>query len=70
MPEGGDREMMSFETLTFVPIDKRLVDPSRLSSFEIAWLDGYHAAVMETAAGGLDEADRKWLEQATAPLER
>ena len=40
---GGDREMMGFETLTFTPIDLRLVEPAIMTADEIAWLDAYHA---------------------------
>jgi Xaa-Pro aminopeptidase len=36
---------------------------------EIAWLDGYHARIW-TEIGPLlaDDADRRWLQAATAPL--
>ncbi|MBS0243858.1 MAG: aminopeptidase P family protein, partial [Proteobacteria bacterium] len=37
-PAGGEREMMSFETLTLVPIDRRLVDVKLLSPAETSWL--------------------------------
>ncbi|MDP8917837.1 MAG: aminopeptidase P family protein, partial [Pseudomonadota bacterium] len=36
---GGDREMLGFETLTFTPIDLRLVEPSIMTADEIAWLN-------------------------------
>lgn len=64
---GGDRKMMSFETLTLVPIDLSLVEPKLLTVDEIAWLNAYHARVREVIAPHL-VADRKWLEAATAPL--
>ena len=41
---GGEREMMSFETLTLVPIDRRLILPEMLSPRELSWLNPYHAA--------------------------
>ena len=49
-PPGGDREMMGFETLTLVPIDRRLIVPELLSPDEIAWLDAYHARVCERSS--------------------
>ncbi|WP_181707313.1 aminopeptidase P family protein [Chthonobacter rhizosphaerae] len=66
--EGGDRPMMGFETITFAPIDRRLIEPSLLSAEERAWLDAYHQAVRETVAPHLDDADRAFLIEATEPL--
>ena len=62
---GGDREMMGFETLTFTPIDLRLVEPAIMTVDEIAWLNAYHAAVRERIGPHLDAETRAWLEQAT-----
>jgi Xaa-Pro aminopeptidase len=66
--EGGEREMMGFETLTLAPIDRRLIDTAMLTSEELDWLNGYHARVRETAGPIVDEQTRKWLEVATAAL--
>ncbi len=65
---GGDRPVLSFETLSFVPIDRRLIDAGMLTADERTWLDSYHLVTQERMAPHLDEADRAWLEQATAPL--
>ena len=64
-PTGGDREVMAFETLTLVPIDRTLVDPALLSRDEIAWWNAYHARVLETLRPLVDEETRAWLETAT-----
>ena len=69
-PDGGEREMLSFETLTLVPIDRRLVEPRLMTAAEIEWLDDYHARVRKEIAPGLGPEDRAWLEQATAPVGR
>ncbi|MFY0611070.1 MAG: aminopeptidase P family protein [Hyphomicrobiaceae bacterium] len=66
--KGGDRDMLSFETLTFAPIDRRLIETELLSDAERAWLDAYHAQVFETVAGKLDTVDTEWLRDATQPL--
>ena len=66
--EGGEIAMPGFETLTLVPIDRRLVKPGLLSAGEVDWLNAYHARVRETLAPLLDENDRLWLEKATAPI--
>jgi len=65
---GGERPMLGFETLTLVPIDRRLILPERLSPEARAWLDSYHARVLEVQGPELEEPVRTWLEQACAPL--
>ena len=65
---GGDREMFGFETLTFSPIDLRLVDTSIMTPGEIAWLNEYHAQVREKLASHLDAETGTWLEEATRPV--
>ena len=56
------------ETLTWVPIDRRLVLPDLLTVEERGWLNAYHAACHDKIAGRLSDAARRWLMQATAPL--
>ncbi|MEL6475914.1 MAG: aminopeptidase P family protein [Pseudomonadota bacterium] len=69
VPQGGDRPMLGFQTLTLCPIDRRMIDPALLTPVERTWLDGYHAQVAETLMPLLeDEAERSWLSAATAPL--
>ena len=65
---GGEREMLSFETITLAPIDRRLILPNLLSANEIAWLDCYHLRVQGALAGDLDAGERAWLIAATRPL--
>ncbi|EPX82209.1 aminopeptidase P family protein [Salipiger mucosus] len=60
--------MLCFETLTWVPIDRRLILPSLLSEPERRWIDDYHARVLERVAPLLEPQDRAWLEAACAPL--
>jgi len=66
--DGGDREMMAFETLTLAPIDRRLILPDMLDKSERDWLNGYHKHVFETLAPNLDPSTRNWLKQATQPI--
>jgi Xaa-Pro aminopeptidase len=65
---GAERPMLSFETLTFAPIDLALVEPALLSPSEIAWLNAYHARVRECLAGLLDADTNQWLIEATDPI--
>ncbi|MBJ3762782.1 aminopeptidase P family protein [Maribius pontilimi] len=64
----ADRDMLSFETLTWVPIDRRLIDAGVLSPGERAWIDGYHRDVAARMAGKLSARAADWLARATAPL--
>ncbi|MFB9951812.1 aminopeptidase P family protein [Rhizobium puerariae] len=67
--EGGDQPMLSFKTLTWCPIDRRLVLPALLTAEELAWLNGYHAEVRDRLTPLLDDqATKDWLAQATEPL--
>lgn len=67
--EGGDQPMLGFETLTFCPIDKRLVLTDLLTRDELQWLDDYHHQTREKLMPLVeDQAARHWLEQATAPF--
>lgn len=66
--DDGERKMMSFETLTLAPIDRRLVDEKLLSAEELAWLNDYHARVRQEIGPDLDGETRKWLDAATAPI--
>jgi Xaa-Pro aminopeptidase len=65
---GADRETMGFETLTLVPIDRRLIVKDMLTADEIAWIDDYHARVAAALGPELDDEARAWLQAATAPL--
>ncbi len=66
---GGDaRAQFDFETLTFVPFDRRLIDTATLAPHERAWVDAYHAEVVEKLGPRLSPETRDWLAQATAPL--
>lgn len=68
-PELGDRrDQLCFETLTFAPFDRRLILTDRLSPDERAWLDGYHAEVMEKLLPRLSAPAQVWLRAACAPL--
>ena len=68
LPGGDDRAMLAFRTLTFVPIDRRLIEPGLLDRDERAWLDAYHAEVRARIGPRADAEVRDWLERATAPL--
>ncbi len=66
--EGAEKDMLGFETLTFAPIDRRLIKKEMLSETELDWLNAYHRQVLEKIGPGLKGADRQWLENACAPI--
>jgi len=60
-----DRAMLSFETLTWVPLDRRLIEVAALAPAERDWLNGYHAEVLARVAPLVSPAARGWLARAT-----
>ncbi|NVE95198.1 aminopeptidase P family protein [Altererythrobacter lutimaris] len=66
--DGAEDDYFGFETLTFVPLDRRLIEKSLLTADEIAWVDNYHVQVRELLAPQLSGDDLAWLEQECAPL--
>lgn len=54
--------------LTFVPIDTKLIEVGLLTDMEIAWVNGYHAAVRKKLLPLLDRKAAAWLRKATRPI--
>jgi Xaa-Pro aminopeptidase len=65
---GAEKEMLGFETLTFAPIDRRLIETDMLTPDERAWVNDYHAQVLARIGEQLTGGDLDWLEQACAPI--
>ena len=68
LPGADDRAMLEFETLTWVPIDTRLIDTALLAPAERDWLNAYHAAVRDKVMPRLDGDAAIWLHRATQPI--
>lgn len=70
VPTGGDpsREMYRFSTLTWAPIDRRLIVAGMLSDEEREWLNGYHAEVLERIGPRVGDDALDWLRQSTVPV--
>ncbi|MGL3822015.1 aminopeptidase P family protein [Sphingopyxis sp. R3-92] len=68
--DGAEEDMLGFETITFAPIARDLIEGGMLSPAEADWLDAYHAEVLEKLGAGMPEADRDWLAAACAPVDR
>ncbi|MEA3017792.1 MAG: Xaa-Pro aminopeptidase [Sphingomonadales bacterium] len=67
-PHQAEKETLGFETLTFAPIDRNLIDAEMLTGEERRWVDDYHARVVEIVGPQLGGEARAWLEEQCAPL--
>jgi Xaa-Pro aminopeptidase len=65
---GAEQPMLTFETLTFAPIERRLIEPALLTAKELQWVNAYHAQVLAVVGPQLGEEERQWLEAKTAPI--
>lgn len=68
--EGAEKPVLGFDTLTFAPIERALIEPSMLTGEELGWLDEYHAEVLEVVGPLVEGEVLAWLEAACAPIER
>jgi Xaa-Pro aminopeptidase len=66
--EGGDLPVHGFETLTLVPIDRRLIIADLLTPGELEWLNAYHVRVLAEIGPMVDGETLRWLENATAAI--
>jgi Xaa-Pro aminopeptidase len=66
---GAERESFGFETITWVPIDRALIEPKLLNSEELDWINAYHAHVRKVVSPLVEAPVRKWLKAATQPIE-
>ncbi len=66
--DGAEKPVNGFETLTLAPIDRRLIDASRISKQELRWINAYHARVRAEIRPLVDEATKVWLDRATEPM--
>ncbi len=64
--EFGD--FYEFETLTFCPISKELIQKELLSSEEISWLNNYHAICKEKIETHLSSEVKAWFLDQVSPL--
>ena len=65
---GAEGEFFGFEVLTYVPIERRLVEPSLLAPEELAWWNAYHARVLEIVGPQVSGTTLEWLKAQCAPL--
>lgn len=67
--EGAEGPVLGFDTLTHVPIERRLLSRAILEPGEIAWWNAYHARVLEIVGPQLEGEALVWLRAQCAPLD-
>ena len=68
LPDSDLRDMCEFETLTYVPINKKMIEISILTAQEILWLNSYHNTVLAKLTPFIDLSTKEWLVKATSPI--
>jgi Xaa-Pro aminopeptidase len=64
--EFGD--FLNFETVTYCPIDTRLIEKSLLDQVEIDWLNDYHSQVYAELNSRVEGAALEWLTKRTQAI--
>lgn len=68
-PKTGDgRDHLSFETLTMVPLDQRMILARMLTEEERDWLNAYHAQILQVIGPRISDRALKWLQIACQPF--
>ena len=57
-----------FEALTMCPFERDAIEEETMTKAELSQLNAYHETVFQTLAPKLNEEERVWLRQATAPV--
>ena len=73
MPVGNPTEtefgqFLNFETITYCPIDTRLIESSLLTQVEIDWLNSYHSQVYTELKDRVEDAALDWLTERTKAI--
>ncbi|WP_299187745.1 aminopeptidase P family protein [uncultured Psychrobacter sp.] len=61
-------KFLNFETITYCPIDTRLIDKSLLDQVEIDWLNDYHSQVYAELKDRVDGTALDWLTERTQAI--
>jgi len=63
--KNGDGQFMSFDTLTYAPIDLEAIDVKYMTAENRAFLNEYHKQVFEKVSPYLNVEEQEWLKEAT-----
>ena len=67
-PGTGSDMFLAFETVSFAPLERTLINLALLTAEERRWVDDYHVKVRHRLAPRLDGAALAYLQRATEPL--
>ena len=62
------KDILKFETITFAPLEKQLIDRNFLSREEIQWIDDYHTQVRKHLLPFMNSKQTKWLKAETEKI--
>ena len=67
-----DMKFVTFEPITLVPIQRKLIDQNLLTGEEVRWLNGYHDTCLDRVGGLMKEQGKQelyeWLVQQCQPI--
>ena len=66
--DSDEPNLLCFETISWAPIDKDLIQNQLLDKKEIQWINNYHKKVYQKISLSLNTNEREWLNLATSPL--
>ncbi len=64
----GHGPFYTFDDLTLVPYERKLIDTSLLNKEEVQWINSYHKCIFDRLHSDLDEQTQAWLRLATTDL--
>jgi Xaa-Pro aminopeptidase len=59
--EAAAASWYGFESLTYIPFDRRLIDRDRLDARQRQWLETYYQAILDKIGPTLNAAEQAWL---------
>ena len=66
--QNSDGTFLTFEPLTYAPIDLEAIDTAYMEPSDIGKLNEYHALVFDKIAPYLKEEEREWLRKVTSAI--
>ena len=61
-------QFLEFETLTYVPIDTRMIVKNLLTPSEIVWINHYHELCLNLHKDNVSPQTAAWLQEVTKPI--
>lgn len=68
MKDPQSEKDLTFETLTQVPLEPKLIDKELLTQEELQWIDNYHAGIKARLSNKLSPRATQWLLRVCAPI--